>query len=92
MAAPLKQVVAVVPRPPAGAALPHGIVVGVGATKRTVTLGQTPVDSLESSQSTSSSTSTSQWQLGSNFSPSLETDTEPKLSAETGTKKVAVLM
>ena len=62
MASPLKEVAAAVPRPPAGAALPHGIAAGAVATRRAVTLGRTPVDSLDLSRSISTSTFTSLWQ------------------------------
>ena len=86
VAAPLNEVAAAVPRPPASAALPHGTAAGVGVTRRAVTLGQTPVDSLDSSRSTSVSTSTSSWRLESNFPRFLETDTECTFSAETRTE------
>ena len=61
MAEPLKEVARGVLRPPAGARLPHGTAAGIGATRRAVTLDQTSVDSLDSSEPTSSSTSTTPW-------------------------------
>ena len=50
-AAPLNEVAAAVPRPPAYAALPHGTAERGGATRRPVTLDRTPVDLVDSSQS-----------------------------------------
>ena len=47
MVAPLNEVATVVPRPPAGAALPHGTAAGVETTRRRATLDQTLVGSLD---------------------------------------------
>ena len=56
MVEPFNGVAAAARRPPAGAALPHGTAAEVGATRGAITLGLTPVDSLDSPQSTSSTT------------------------------------
>ena len=48
MAAPLNEVAATVPLPPAGATLSHGTAAGVGAIRLAVILGGTPEGSLDS--------------------------------------------